>query len=245
MWVISRRYYITEFVYANMQTLRSSMCKWRYSKQLQLRHKGRDSVWNNQPHDCFLNSLFRHRSKKTSYLRVTGLCAGNSPEAGEFPAQMASNAKKCFHLMTSPCVTFHTAVIKIIISPLRVTCGHCFLIFVLKIQDPLQQGRHISGIFKCIYFYFYQYICQLTVSKNSHWFKHGLVPYMWQVIPSINNDLEQGGIFAPLGLNGLILGAQLIVLGTTAPIDPCLNKAHFTLTHISYYFNEAHKIFLF
>ena len=26
-------------------------------------------------------------------LRVTGLCAGNSPEAGEFPAQMASNAK--------------------------------------------------------------------------------------------------------------------------------------------------------
>ena len=33
------------------------------------------------------------RSKKTSKLRVTGLCAGNSPEAGEFPAQMASNAE--------------------------------------------------------------------------------------------------------------------------------------------------------
>ena len=29
--------------------------------------------------------------KKTSKLRVTGLCAGNSPEAGEFTAQMASN----------------------------------------------------------------------------------------------------------------------------------------------------------
>ena len=25
--------------------------------------------------------------------RVTGLCAGNSPQAGEFPAQMASNAE--------------------------------------------------------------------------------------------------------------------------------------------------------
>ena len=37
------------------------------------------------------NRLFRHRSKKTSKLRVTGLCAGNSPDAGEFPAQMASN----------------------------------------------------------------------------------------------------------------------------------------------------------
>ena len=26
-------------------------------------------------------------------LRVTGLCAGNSPETGEFPAEMASNAE--------------------------------------------------------------------------------------------------------------------------------------------------------
>ena len=31
--------------------------------------------------------------KKTSKLRVTGLCAGNSPGAGEFPAQMASSAE--------------------------------------------------------------------------------------------------------------------------------------------------------
>ena len=30
---------------------------------------------------------------KTSKLRVTGLCAGNSPGTGEFPAQMASYAK--------------------------------------------------------------------------------------------------------------------------------------------------------
>ena len=33
----------------------------------------------------------RRRSKKTSRLRVTGLCAGNSPVTGEFPAQRASN----------------------------------------------------------------------------------------------------------------------------------------------------------
>ena len=31
--------------------------------------------------------------KKTSKLRFTGLCAGNSPVAGEFPAQMASYAE--------------------------------------------------------------------------------------------------------------------------------------------------------
>ena len=30
-------------------------------------------------------------SKKTSKLRATGLCVGNSPVTGEFPAQMASN----------------------------------------------------------------------------------------------------------------------------------------------------------
>ena len=31
--------------------------------------------------------------RKKSKLRVTGLCTGNSPGTGEFPAQMASNAK--------------------------------------------------------------------------------------------------------------------------------------------------------
>ena len=56
-------------------------------------HNGRYSVSIHQPHDCLLNSLFRRRSKKTSMLRVTGLCAGNSPGTGEFPAQMASNAE--------------------------------------------------------------------------------------------------------------------------------------------------------
>ena len=60
---------------------------------LQWRHNGRDSGSNHQHHDCFLNRLFRRRSKKTSKLRVTGLCAGNSPWTGEFPAQMASNAE--------------------------------------------------------------------------------------------------------------------------------------------------------
>ena len=54
------------------------------------RHNGRDSVSSHQSHVYLLNRLFRRRSKKTSKLRVTGLCAGNSPGTGEFPAQMAS-----------------------------------------------------------------------------------------------------------------------------------------------------------
>ena len=48
--------------------------------------------WRHQPHDCLLNRLFRYRSKKTSKLRVAGLCKGNSPVTNEFPAQRASNA---------------------------------------------------------------------------------------------------------------------------------------------------------
>ena len=60
------------------------------------RHNERDGVSNNQPHDCLRNRLFWRRSKETSKLRVTGLCEGNSPETGEFPAQMASNAENVF-----------------------------------------------------------------------------------------------------------------------------------------------------
>ena len=40
-----------------------------------------------------LNRLFRCWSKKTSKLRVIGLCAGNSPVTGDFPAQRTSNAE--------------------------------------------------------------------------------------------------------------------------------------------------------
>ena len=57
------------------------------------RHDGRDGVSNHQSHDCLLNHSFRCRSQKTSKLRVTGLCAGNSTVTGEFPAQMASYAE--------------------------------------------------------------------------------------------------------------------------------------------------------
>ena len=70
-------------------------------------HNGCNSALNHQPHDCFLNRLFRRRSKKTSKLRVTGLCAGNSPGTSEFLAQMASNAENvsiwwCHHAKPKP-----------------------------------------------------------------------------------------------------------------------------------------------
>ena len=83
-------------------------------------HNGCDGVSNHQLHDCLLNRLFRCKSKKTSKLRVTGLCAGNSPVTGEFPAQMNSNAKsvsiwwrhhaKCFDMRVAEPGTNHNSI---------------------------------------------------------------------------------------------------------------------------------------
>ena len=74
-------------------------CHWLLVKEahevqtLQWRHNKHDGVSNNRRPDCLINRLFRGRSKATSKLCVTGLCAGNSPVTGEFPAQRASNAE--------------------------------------------------------------------------------------------------------------------------------------------------------
>ena len=101
------------------------------------RHNGRDSVSNDQPHDCLHNRSFRRQSKKTSKLRVTGLCAGNSPRTGEFPAQMASYVEKKFPF--DDVIMFRTF-----------TTGGYFIIR----QDTLMQdikhspGQIISGFIK-------------------------------------------------------------------------------------------------
>ena len=69
------------------------MCRVNIIKVLHWRHNGRNGVSNHQFCGCSLNRFFRRRSKKTPKLRVIGLCEGNSPGTGEFPAQMASNAE--------------------------------------------------------------------------------------------------------------------------------------------------------
>ena len=71
--------------YDKVCTLLSITLQWCYNE--------RTVISNQQPHDCLLNRLFGRISKKPSKLRVTGLCAGNSPVIGEFPAQKASNAE--------------------------------------------------------------------------------------------------------------------------------------------------------
>ena len=48
------------------------------------------------PTIVYLTAYSRRRSKLALKLRVTGLCAGNSPVTGEFPTQRASNAENAF-----------------------------------------------------------------------------------------------------------------------------------------------------
>ena len=67
-----------------------------WARTLHWRHNDYDGVSNHQPHGCLLNRLFRRKSKKTSKLRVTGLCAGNSSVAGEFPAHKGPVTRKMF-----------------------------------------------------------------------------------------------------------------------------------------------------
>ena len=73
--MLSRPQYVNWFCYGvSMET------RWRTAiispdDTLRWRHNDHTGVSNHQPHGCLLNRLFRRTSKKTSKLRVTGLCA--------------------------------------------------------------------------------------------------------------------------------------------------------------------------
>ena len=58
---------------------------WRHHVILQEHYNNLDGASNHRRLDCLLNRFFRCGSKKTSKLRVTGLCEGNSPVTGELP----------------------------------------------------------------------------------------------------------------------------------------------------------------
>ena len=87
------RYLAVRGLEALVLTIGDVIKQWLKNKSLQWRHNGHDDVSNHQPHHCLLSHLFGRRSKKTSKLRVTGLCAGNSPGTGEIPAQRVSYAE--------------------------------------------------------------------------------------------------------------------------------------------------------
>ena len=124
---------------------------------LHWRHNGHDSVSNHQLDDCLLNRLFRRRSKKISKLRVTGLCGGNSPETGEFRAQMASNAENIsiwWRHHVSTC--FYTRVSVMWITECRlctkfIRLFHGFFVELQVYLDSIWASIHIIRIKPVIY----------------------------------------------------------------------------------------------
>ena len=88
---------------------------------------------NHQPHDCFLNRLFRHRSKKTSKLRVTGLCVGNSPGPVNSPHKWP---------VTRKMFPFDDVIIITFFSPFGMETLSAFLVADKII--PLSKSQYLS-----------------------------------------------------------------------------------------------------
>ena len=117
---------------------------------LQWCHNEHDGISNRQPHDCLLKRLVRSWSQKTSKLRVTGLCAGNSPVTSEFPVQRASNAENvsiwwCHHGML-----LSTSTLRGILLPLEVYWSLYKINFVQlqTFPDSQHQWHHYYSVLR-------------------------------------------------------------------------------------------------
>ena len=77
-------WYIYIYIYIIIQGDISFSWRWR--------HYECDGVSNHRRLDCLRDCFFfRRRTKKTSKLRVTGLCEGTPPVTGGFPSQRPGN----------------------------------------------------------------------------------------------------------------------------------------------------------
>ena len=88
IWGICFFNYLDKWRVCNVVHAFRDMCGHHGSTKcitLQWRHNEREGVSNHRRLNCLLKHLFRRRSKKTSKLRVTGLCEGNPPVTGGSP----------------------------------------------------------------------------------------------------------------------------------------------------------------
>ena len=116
------------------------------TSSLQWRRNERHGVSKDRRLDCLLNRLFKRRSRKTSKLPVTGLCAGNSPMAGEFPAQRASNVEN-----VSIWWRHHDVIMYFLLTAQTEICGQLDICFVIDSsgsirdnQDPNKQDNWLT-----------------------------------------------------------------------------------------------------
>ena len=117
---------------------------------IQWRKNERDGVSNHRCLYCLLNCCFRCRSKKTSKIRVTGLCVGNSPVTGEFPTLKASNAENIstwwrHHDMFGTTNRIHLGGYKIICKLLIVFKYALFRRAWFAFHNHYHPGRDLKG----------------------------------------------------------------------------------------------------
>ena len=134
------------WIICSIQRATDSNVRWHFCIErgsggavlLQWCHNELAGVSNHQPHGCLLNRLFTRRSHKTSKLRVTGLCVGNSPVTGGFPAQRASNAENvfiwwCHHIVSSN--RFHFCWRSIEMASKKLKCWYHLGFFFIKCRQ--------------------------------------------------------------------------------------------------------------
>ena len=94
-WEFKHRIILTFFFFCDL-ILRHWWDELACKQPLQWGYNERNGVSTNRRLDWLLNRLFRRKTMKVSKLRVIGLCEGNPPVTGVFPAQKASNAANVF-----------------------------------------------------------------------------------------------------------------------------------------------------
>ena len=165
----------------------------------------------------------RRRSKKTSKLRVAGLCAGNSPVTGEFPTQMASNVENvsiwwCHH-EKSELITFEASLYIIYMVYWEILQTHhdkyssCHSGTKLILNHyEYRNMLHNSVKFKL---QLKKYIC----SNSIHWYNIKtiwiIVPFTGEIFTCITSMICLVMQYIPKNVNMVCLPCVLFYIGTS------------------------------
>ena len=190
----------------------------------------RDGVSNYRRFHCLLNCWFMRRSKKTSKLRVTGLCTGNSPVAGEFPAQKASNGKMwlriifyqnrarafCRYFSTNmPQFHFYFQLIWYLFAN-----ENLIIILVVNENDRYFSSNTIATIIK-------------LYPMPIYWNYPGTIPHTRDIIDIARGGMSEGQILRLYSDKRTTNTAEMS-LRTMLWNNHCNHSGHDTTPHISY-----------
>ena len=137
----------------------------RYKRTLQWRHNDRGCVSNHQTHDCLLDRLFRHRSKTTSKLRVTGPVTANEVMQYATVLKEQSGRKPFFYDSEPNDIHAYSLMITDIWFPLWNKYGRIYLSFHYIGFHLLLRGQLVQWI-PCNYPAF----TELSIKHISPWY---------------------------------------------------------------------------